>query len=193
MRYNPEEAGKEKMLEHYPGLKRYKPLKVKFKKYDTDKIIRFVLYLTDFESPLNEIVEETDRRIQAAEMAGMSADSEEVLELIELDGVTPDGAKVHNIIDCFFVMFNNSLYQQWFTDRQAYRQLSKSIWRKSEKSQDLNSKITAHKNLKPLLSEIRQLETRLFPNQTTREVIEETTAKKIINYAEEYAEDSGVV
>lgn len=198
MRFDPTKTGKKKVVEKYPTLARFGTLTQRIPGFDTDKLVRFALLLCDWDSPVNDISNEKDRRLEAAKLAGLDITKTNILNLLELDGSTSTAQKVDDIFHTIFVLLNNTPYELWFTTRQNYYQISKvlrtNITEGVEKdiAAVADKRVRINKNLKEVAQELLNMHSSLFPNSTAKKIIERTSALQMINWPEINAEEDTV-
>lgn len=175
----------------YPDIEFYEEFKLEsfreLKCMTRDQAFRFVALIIDPGSPLFPIREITQRCEQAIKMLHVELDEKELKDVIDLKF-----PELRKAILRYFIMLNSYQYEQWFSQKMLFHELTALLQKPvSGKDQlnELDKRIKYSAQLTVLGKEIMKKEAELFDDDRMRDFISRTaTASKIINWAEVYAE-----
>lgn len=182
------------ILKEYPELAELQPLTDNIPNMDNDKVIRFALLLTDPDSEIFTIKDETKRRKKAAELAGLS--KTKYAAFYEPFGYNK---YLDRIINCLFIHFNNPMYEDWVTARMAHHDITSAIRMQTNvqdskvRQEEAQKKALAFEQARKLTRDILEIESRLFNDKGIKRSVERQYTERVVNYAEEFAEDEGIV
>lgn len=183
MKYNPTVRGG-KLIDHYPELKYYQEF---IPSTDLEeKLIRFAFLLTDEFSPIYKITDYEIKIKEACSIVGIKEESV-ISELILSENFFTRKA----ITRCF-ILNNNYNYELWLSLRVSYNELAYMLRLPAMTSKDplkaSETKLKIGMLMNEYLNQIIRVERKLFTDAKIKDVIIESTADRVINYAERFAD-----
>jgi len=191
MRYNPMEVPKgTSLLDHYPTLKLYKELDKKVVGFDADKILSYVIFLIDDNSPFFKVEDFAQRHRLAAQQAGLKETDIEKLDI-------KSNVALNSIFSGYLRVVNSDDFTLWFSLKQNFYNNTEMI---RDATLEGNDPVMAVKRkqeigiaLKDSLNTIRDLEARLFKDERIKDRVTQSAMIEMVNWTERLADPSGTV
>jgi hypothetical protein len=199
MRWNPLDIPeKETVLSFYPDLDAYRTLKSKATGLESDKCLRFALFLTDPNCPLNRINDFRDMLHSAAELAGFKKTGSGFPAIVErmIEGSVPE---VSDMVYTLFTIHANYRYEGWFTMKKNYHYISKTLQAppdgvaSKDMVTEMEKRAKLQKQMQALSGELAKEEVTLFNNKYVKDAVLRGAAIKMDMYAERMAKTGGAI
>ena len=193
MRWNPLDVKEgDSVMEHFTELQFFPALKAKVTGLDSDKCLRFAMFITDQRCPLNKISSFSEMIDKAAELSGFKKTKGKFPQNVEymLEGKS---AEVSDYIHSLFTIHANYRYESWFTMKKNYHYIARTLQAPpdSNASKDMVGEMEKRAKLQRLMrdlsADLAKEEVTLFDNQYVKDAVLRGAAISMDMYAERMA------